>query len=171
MQTSLEAKEEQVSRLSPQEISLTKNDQGEIKMEVRGTVFSNVEIFRPFPLNDELTTMVAFRDAGTKQEIGILPNYEELDPVSRQIVAEELDIFYFIPKIKRIYHIGEEFGVLTWQVETDRGSHTFEVRGRYNLRRYSKWRLIIKDVDGNRYEIPNLNELDKHSRSLLEAHM
>lgn len=171
MLAGLAPKEEQSNKLLPQEISLARTTQGEISMNLRGTEITNVEISRPFPLSDEHITMVAFKEADTKKEIGILTNYEELDPSSRQIVAEELATFYFIPEIKRIYHIGEKFGILTWQVETDRGCHTFEVRGRYNLRRISKRRMIIKDVDGNRYEIKDWNELDKHSRSLLETHM
>jgi hypothetical protein len=62
--------------------------------------------------------MVIFKEPDTKTGIGILTDYEELDPSSKQVVAEKLVTFYFAPEIKRIYHIGEKSGTLTWQKET-----------------------------------------------------
>ncbi|MCK9222972.1 MAG: DUF1854 domain-containing protein [Limnochordia bacterium] len=54
--------------------------------------------------------MVISKEPDTKTGIGILTDYEELDPSSKQVVAEKLVTFYFAPEIKRIYHIGEKSG-------------------------------------------------------------
>ena len=71
--------------------------------------------------------------------------------------------------IKRIDSLRSEFGVSYWEVQTDRGNREFVVR---NVSENAQWitdrRLLLLDVDGNRFEISNLEVLDKKSRGLIE---
>jgi hypothetical protein len=74
-----------------------------------------------------------------------------------------------MPKIKTIVKMKEKMGFSNWTVETDFGTITFSVKDTYkNMVKLPKGRCIITDVDGNRYEIPNLNELDKKSYKKIE---
>ena len=114
-----------------------------------------VRIARAFPFSDP-DHYIGFRD-GVDGDIGLVREPQKLDDASQALVQEELTRRYFTPKVSRVTHVDERFGVSTWDVETDRGTHHFIVR---NLRdsTYSlgPGRLMMTDTDGNRYEFPNV---------------
>ena len=93
----------------------------------------------------------------------------DLDAVSQRIVKEEIEQRYMTAIIKRVDSLRSEFGVSYWEVQTDRGDREFVVR---NVSENAQWitdrRLLLLDVDGNRFEIANLEVLDKKSRGLIE---
>ena len=93
----------------------------------------------------------------------------DLDPVSQRIVKEEIEQRYMTAIIKRVDSLKSEFGVSYWEVQTDRGDREFVVR---NVSESAQWitdrRLLLLDVDGNRFEISNLEVLDKKSRGLIQ---
>jgi len=105
------------------------------------------------------------------KEIGVVQDIQKMCPESRKIVEEELEMMYFIPKIIRINRIRSERGSYKWMVETDRGEREFDVQHREDIRIIESNRVIVKDVDGNRFEIPNYSRLDSRSRSMLERYM
>ena len=73
------------------------------------------------------------------------------------IVEEELARRYFTPKIERVVSVKEEMGVVAWEVETDRGARRFIVRNlRDNTFPLGPNRLMMTDMEGNRYEFPDV---------------
>jgi len=60
------------------------------------------------------------------------------------------------------------FGVTTWELETDRGSRTAHVKERSDIRPMPDGRIMLTDVDGVKYEIPPMEELDERSRTCLQ---
>ena len=126
-----------------------------------------VQVARAFPLSKP-NQFIGLRDAADK-DIGTLPTLDGLDPESRKIINEELTRRYFLPIISQVYAVKEEFGITTWDVETDKGRRTFLVQ---NLRE-SVWemvpgeRAIITDKDGLRYEFPDLTRLDAKTANVL----
>lgn len=92
-----------------------------------------------------------------------------LDAPSQRMIKEELEQRYMTAIIKRVESLRSEFGVSYWEVQTDRGDREFVVR---NVSENAQWitdrRLLLVDVDGNRFEISNLEVLDKKSRGLIE---
>ena len=58
--------------------------------------------------------------------------------------------------------------MISWDVETDRGPHHFDMRDRDDVRLVAGNRLLIIDADGNRYEVPDYSRLDSRSRGILE---
>ena len=93
----------------------------------------------------------------------------DLDEASQRVIKEELEQRYMTAIIKRVDSLKSEFGVSYWEVQTDRGNREFVVR---NASENAQWitdrRLLLLDVDGNRFEISNLERLDKKSRGLIE---
>ena len=93
----------------------------------------------------------------------------DLDAASQRIVKEEIEQRYMTAIIKRVDSLKSEFGVSYWEVETDRGNREFVVR---NVSENAQWitdrRLLLIDVDGNRFEISNLEVMDKRSRGLIQ---
>jgi hypothetical protein len=81
----------------------------------------------------------------------------------------ELKIEYFMPMITKINSMVENHGVMKFDVETDKGRRIFETRYREDIRKLSGLRIIIRDADGNRYEIKNHRELDQRSMNLIDT--
>jgi len=125
-----------------------------------------VRIARAFPFSDP-DRYIGLRD-GDDKDIGILVTLNEMDRDSRAIVEEELERRYFTPRIERVLTVNEEFGVVTWEVETDRGPRRFLVR---NLRDSTfplgANRLMITDTDGNRYEFPDVSAVGTKAMTVL----
>ena len=92
-----------------------------------------------------------------------------LDAESGGVLAAELERTYFRPEITAVHAITEQYHVPTWQVDTDRGPRRFEIRSsRRDIRIMPHCRILIRDADGNHYEIPDYRRLDQASRALVE---
>jgi hypothetical protein len=133
-------------------------DGGSVLMESDGkqTVLGNMAM--AFPLSQR-TRLIVLRDSAGR-EIGILDDIRKLDAASKKIARDQIEKAYFLPRILDITDIREELNVVTMHVVTDRGERSFQVRNvRKNLRRLGDRRLLIKDVDGNRYEIRDWAQL------------
>ncbi len=131
-----------------------------------GREYSNIEPRRLFPISG-LTKYISLLDEKSN-EIAIIRDIDTLMPESKKVIENSLNEYYLIPKIVSVIDRYEKYGILKWTVETDRGVHTFEIKNRgSDIKALFDGRILIRDSDDNRYEIPNLNELDKKSRKLL----
>lgn len=159
--------------LAPQGVSLKKEPQGSLILTLTdGTSTSTYEDVRArlaFPLSQSDRTVSFQLQDGT--DLGTLKDLHGLDRVSADALKAFLDIAYFIPRITAVREIREEYGVTRWSVETDRGRRTFEVQSRQDVRQAGPTRYIIRDIDGNRYEIRNVTELDAESASWLDLEL
>ena len=128
--------------------------------------YLKIALARAFPLSDP-ENYLGFLD-GAGKDIGLLVDPGPLDAESRQLVQEELERRYFVPVVEQVINVREEFGTVYWTVETDRGEVEFVVRNvRDNLQELSTTRLILTDVDGNRFEFPDVTRLDRKSQGIL----
>ena len=128
--------------------------------------YSRVTLHRAFPFNLEDRYISVFDPEG--KEIGIIKSLEVLSDEMRSLLEEELKWTYFCPQIEKIEKLAEEFGYWYWEVTTDAGKKRFTVKGTDSLIPISETRLIINDVEGNRFEIKDINNLDESSLRLLE---
>jgi hypothetical protein len=124
---------------------------------------------RAFPLSDA-DHFVALLD-GDGSEVELIADMGELPAEPRTLLLQELEKSYFLPELIRVHEITDEFGIQRWEVETDRGSRVFEVRSREDLRWLHPGHLIVRDVDGNRYEIKRFDDLDSVSRLKIEGYL
>lgn len=132
--------------------------------------FPKVGVLRAFPLSDR-NRSYSVRDAGDN-EIGLILNPTDLTAENQNLIDEDLQRRYFIPSVKRIVSAKERFGTVEWTVETDRGLCHFTSQNlRENVQRPAPGRIILNDVDGNRYDIRNLDELNRESQELLFRHL
>ena len=73
-----------------------------------------------------------------------------------------------MPVIERVYSVKEEFGTVYWKVETDRGEKEIIVRNlRDNIQELSATRVIITDIDGNRFEFADLTKMDSKTQGFI----
>lgn len=125
-----------------------------------------ISVARAFPLSDP-DHYIGFLD-GNGKDAGLLHDPGLLDTDSRRIVDEELEKRYFVPVVERVISVKEEFGTIYWVVETDRGEKEIIARNlRDNLMELASSRVILTDVDGNRFEFPDINRLDGKSQGII----
>ncbi len=141
-----------------------------LRLVLNGETRRVSRVANAFPLSASSPVVAFFDTEG--EEIGIMRQPDALDQQSHRVLQEELEKSYFMPRIVQIIDIEEEMGVESWDVVTDKGERSFEVRDpRRNVRKISGRRVIIKDVDGNRYEVKDWTGLDRDSLQLLTKHL
>jgi hypothetical protein len=135
-----------------------------------GAPVTNVSVFRAFPLSAP-DRFLSIRNE-KNEELGLLADPAPLDPAGRTLVEEELRRRYVLPVVRRVIRLRERFEILECQVETDRGICQFSIRNlRENVLRPQPNRYILTDVDGNRFDIPDLRELPLASQTQLLAYL
>ena len=83
-----------------------------------------------------------------------------VDDNARKLILHDLKLRYFVPKIKNIRSVRIDHGFATFIVVTDYGNMKFIVRSSGDAAtRLSDKRIIFTDIDGNRYEIEDLDKL------------
>jgi hypothetical protein len=121
---------------------------------------------RGFPLSDP-DHYIGFLDSANK-DIGLVIDPSQLDPESRLVVDQDLEKRYFVPLIRKVYSVKEEFGTIAWDVDTDKGRRELLVRNiRDNLQELTSSRVIVTDVDGNRFEFPDISRLDSRTQGII----
>ncbi len=105
---------------------------------------------------------------GRDQMILMISDPQELDADLRDQLMNELNRRYLTATITRVHYAKTEFGTTYWDVDTTRGRREFVTQ---SLQENAQWmgpnHLLLLDVDGNRYEIPDTTALDKVSRERL----
>ena len=135
-----------------------------VKLTMRdGTVYENLEPRMLFPFTNQ-TMYITLLDDHEKEK-GFVRDLEEIDADSRKALEDCFHEYYMIPKIIRVLDCEDKFGNLKWTVETDRGEITFRIRNRHSdiKHLWGTKRVIVRDSNDNRYEIPDINQLDKKS--------
>lgn len=108
---------------------------------------------------------------GKGEEITTIARPEsDLPAESFAAVSKELTKRYLTSTISRIVSAKGEFGATYWHVITERGERDFVTQ---SLQENAQWlspsHLLLIDVDGNRFEIPDIELLDTHSTRFLET--
>ncbi len=153
--------------INSDEARFTKGDFNLVDVElIDGTKWYGLEPKRLFPRSG-LTKYISLVDADGHEK-AIIRDLDTLMPESRAVVQESLDEYYLIPKITALLGRQERFGLLKWTVMTDRGEHSFEIRNIFrDIKVLYDGRVLIRDSDDNRYEIPDIKKLDSNSLNLL----
>ncbi len=157
-----------LSLLSPRDIRLYLDDFDDLTLDLRGKIHERIGVQRAFPLNAPTKFIVLHDSDGG--EIGIVRDMVDLAPDSRDALEIALEQAYFMPRILKINSIVSNFHVPTWDVETDRGHRVFEIpSSKRDVRVINDVRVILRDADGNRYEIVDYRRLDPESAAFVET--
>ena len=135
-----------------------------------GRYFENLEPRRLFPVTGFEKYITLLDSAGVEQ--AIIRDLNTLPPKERKIIEECLNEYYLVPKISKIIDCTEKYGVLNIQAETDRGEVLIEIRNVLSgLKLMYGTRVLLRDHNDNRYEIPDLQQLDKNSRMMIDLYL
>jgi hypothetical protein len=128
---------------------------------------ADVRVRRAFPwsLPDQY---ISVRSSEGK-ELVLIERLGDLAPSQQELIRAVLSRWTLIPRIIRVHLIETRFGLIHWEVETDRGRVEFNVQEREDIRFLGDGRFSIKDADGNIYELPRIENLDEQSVRQVEA--
>lgn len=149
----------------------TRKDITHVDMELYdGRNFENLEPHRLFPLSGLEKYITLLDEEGIER--AIIRDLRTLPPQERKIIDACLEEYYLIPRVEKINNIEEKYGVVTLDAETDRGHAKIEIRNiLHGMKLLYNSRVLLRDGNDNRYEIPDLARLDKRSRQLIDSYL
>ena len=129
--------------------------------------YDRIFLHRAFPF-DYPYSYISVLDADAK-EIGIIQDIDALGEETAAMLRAELDRKYYTPVIRQILSVKDKFGYSYWKVVTDEGEIEFTCRDTFSsLLKVGGNRVFVTDMDGNRFEIPDLEALDRKSFRKIE---
>lgn len=144
-------------------VSLTVNSPEE-------TTYPRVNLHRLFPF-DNPYNYISVLDSES-QEIGIIADLKVFDEKTKEILINELERKYYVCALTSVTSVKDRFGFSYWKAQSGDGEVTFTIRDTHNsLRQNLDGMISISDIDGNRYTLPALEQLDKKSRRLVELYL
>jgi hypothetical protein len=148
----------------------TRKDLTLVDVELKdGTKFENLEPKRLFPVSMQDKYITLLDESGTEQ--AVIRDINTLPDDQRAILEGCLDEYYRVPKILRIRAYEERFDGLTLHTDTDKGSTDIEIRVLLKGFKLDGVRALLRDVNDNRYEIPDVTALDNLSKQILGRYL
>ncbi len=164
-----EAEEMTVMRVITSKNKFERTAGGFVNLTFEGVKYERVKIVRLFPFTDENKYISVRENTDKAREIGIIEDLDSFDDETREIISEQLRLNYFTPVIKKIMSIKDEYGYAYFHVMTDKGECNFAINMASNaVTKLSDSRLIIMDLDENRFEIRDVNALTQKERRKLD---
>lgn len=158
-----------ITFFAPSDLRFFNEPAGDVRtrLTVRGEVsYIDVRLANALPLSDP-DRYLAIRD-GQDQDIGVVVDWLSLDPDSVSVVRAALGRSYLLPKILKVNKVTDRYGIVLWDVLTDRGAKKYVVRNiRDNSVALSSTRVLMTDVDGDRFEFPDIRTYGQQSLDVL----
>ena len=126
-----------------------------------------VKLRQCFPWS-EPTHFISLRDSDDK-EVTLVEHPSKLDAESRQALELALAEAGFVLEVTLVVNIEEEIEIRQWTVETKQGRRSFQTHLDDWPRVLPSGGLLIRDVAGDLYRLPEPATLDRKSRELLWA--
>jgi hypothetical protein len=114
---------------------------------------------------------ISLRSGGEKEdtEIALIEHLDHLDADSRQALEATLGEAGFMLEVTAIESIERDFELRTWRVETAQGERRFQTRLEDWPIRLPGSGVVLRDLSGDLYHIPDPAKLDKKSYQRLWA--
>lgn len=125
---------------------------------------------RQFPFELEWEFISVMNDE--QAEVGIIKSISLFDKEGEALLRTELARRYYAPVIDKILGVKERYGFSYWRVHTAEGNVNFTLHDTYrSIIRAGGGRVVLLDVNGNRFEIPNVEALDRKSYKKIELYL
>lgn len=142
---------------------------GFVSLEFDGKKWDRVQVVRLFPFT-EPDQFISIRTVEERsKEIGVIEDLKKVSGETRRMLEEQLNLHYFTPVIQKVLDIKDEYGYAYFHVLTDRGECRFTINmGGNAVVRLTDTRLLIMDLDENRFEIPDVLQLSQKEQRKLD---
>ena len=125
---------------------------------------------RQFPFELEWEFISVMNDE--QAEVGIIKATSLFVGAGEELLRTELSRRYYAPVIDKIISVKERYGFSYWRVHTAEGNVSFTLHDTYrSIIRATAGRVMLLDVNGNRFEIPNVEALDRKSYKKIELYL
>ncbi len=137
-------------------------------------VLERIFLSRAFPF-DMPNEYISVLDKN-KKEIGFIRSLDDFDEPARSMLRQELETKYYTPVIKKILSVKERYGFSYWKTICEFGEKSFTLQDTFRslikaTNADGTERVYVLDVDGNRYEIPDVEALDRQSYKKIELYL
>ena len=155
--------------LTKENAVFSRTDGGFVALKFGEKEYSRIGVYLTFPLT-EPEEYISIREADEKaKEIGIIEKLSELDKDQQEMIREQIKLRYFMPTIVKVLDIKDEYGYAYWNVTTSFGACRFTTRMSGDAVIFlGESRLMVTDIDGNRYEIPDFYKMSVGERKKLD---
>ncbi len=158
----------EIKILTPVNTSFARTGGGFVSLTFEEKEYPRISVFRAFPFTQPYR-FISVRDPANKnEEIGLIMDLNEWPHDTSEMLLEQIGIRYFTPKVLNIKSIKEEFGFAYWEVLTDRGEMKFTTSIWNPIIRIGGNRLLINDLDSNRYEIDDYTKLTRKETKMID---
>ena len=149
------------------DFKLRRNSSGRLQFTTAdNTVHNGVFPERAFPISAPEEGLSLLSQEG--HELAWITKLSDLPIETRTLIEEELVQREFMPEILRINNVSSFATPSTWEIETDRGDALLILKSEDHIRRLAHSCLLISDSHGVNFLIREIDQLDNHSRKLLD---
>ena len=161
--------------LDVKELTFYKADGGFTGLKHKGEDYKHIVLRRIMPI-EHPNEYISIADHENK-EIGILREVKTLPQEQRTIVETELENRYYSPQVIDVLSVKDKLGYVYMEMKLknmqgriyDKSCAIKDVSR--NIRTLPNNSVLIFDVDGNRYTIPQIKEMNKQSQKKLDAYL
>lgn len=155
--------------LTAENAVFSRTEGGFLALKLGEKEYERVGVYLTFPLTNP-DEFISIREADEKaREIGIIRSIEDLHKDTQEMIREQVRLRYFLPVIRKVMDVKDEYGYAYWHVMTDFGICRFTTHmGGDAVVNLGEARYQVTDIDGNRYEIPDLYSLTVMERKKLD---
>lgn len=149
------------------DFQLTRNLAGRLVLNLSdGTMHEGVIPVRAYPVQAPQEFVALMSTEG--KEVLWIERLAEVPEDIRALINEEIASREVMPVIQQLTKVSTYSTPSTWEVVTDRGPTKFILKGEEDIRRLNGGTLIITDSHGLRFYVADMQQLDKHSRRILD---
>lgn len=159
----------EVRKLDKNNATFTATSGGFVSLTYNGTTYARVNFYRTFPFTNP-REYISVRETDEKaREIGIILSLSDLSKEQQTLIEQQLTIRYFTPTILKLIQLKQEYGYAYLDADTNYGRCKFITRiSNSSIVALSPTRVLLIDIDGNRFEIPDLSKLSKKEQRKIE---
>jgi len=154
----------------PEDCRFYRNANGFLGLELRGENHKRVQLSRALPFTAPGMYLCVADMEG--KEIAVLEDLAAFDDASRELLEGELGVRYFYPQVTQVKSVKEKMGAYYFSLRVGDHEKTIAVKDiSKNLKQLGGGRIILTDVDGNRFLIPDVYTVQKKSLRMLEPYL
>lgn len=155
--------------LTGENAEFTRTPGGFIALKTGDKEYARVGVYLTFPLTNP-EEFISIRETDEKaKEIGLIESMDKFPKEQQEMLREQIKLRYFMPVITKILDVKDEYGYAYWNVVTSFGACRFTTQMSGDaVIHLSDSRLLVTDIDGNRYEIPDFYQLGVMERKKLD---
>ena len=149
--------------LTPRTTHIYESDFSLLHCSVEGeAVYRGVYAVLMFPVRHpkRFVSLRYFNREGKEREIGVIQRLRDFPREEQRLIRARLNRHYYEQVIQRIYRVQSEYGLLFFDVETQRGREQFVMPWRADCAEgYGEKGKMLRESLGNRYIITDIEEL------------